>query len=59
MSFFAGYWGWMSLVPGELVEVGGRMNSDQYIKILRDVMVPSERVMYPEGQIYLTKVLCN
>lgn len=39
--------------PGELVEVGGRMTGPQYLEILRDVMVPSVRVAYPQGQIYL------
>ncbi|KAI5632044.1 BTB/POZ domain-containing protein [Phthorimaea operculella] len=46
-----GYWGWMSMVPGELVEVGGRMNSEKYIEILRDVLVPSDnKVLNGENQ---------
>ncbi|KAI8437079.1 hypothetical protein MSG28_010439 [Choristoneura fumiferana] len=49
-----GYWGWMSSMgPGELVEIGGRMNSERYLEVLKDVMLPSVRVAYPEGQIYL------
>ncbi|KAI8423945.1 hypothetical protein MSG28_002615 [Choristoneura fumiferana] len=49
-----GYWGWMSsLGPGELVAIGGRMNSERYLEVLKDVMLPSVRVAYPEGQIYL------
>ncbi|KAI8431536.1 hypothetical protein MSG28_016034 [Choristoneura fumiferana] len=48
------YWGWMSSMgPGELVEIGGRMNSERYLEVLKDVMLPSVRVAYPEGQIYL------
>lgn len=39
--------------PGELVEIGGRMNSERYLEVLKDVMLPSVRVAYPEGQIYL------
>lgn len=41
--------------PGELVEVGGRMNGDRYLEIIRDVMIPSVRVAYPEGQIFLVQ----
>lgn len=39
--------------PGELVEVSGRMNSAQYLEILRDTLVPTVRMHYPEGTIYL------
>ncbi|KAI8432055.1 hypothetical protein MSG28_004574 [Choristoneura fumiferana] len=41
------------LTLGELVEIGGRMNSERYLEVLKDVMLPSVRVAYPEGQIYL------
>jgi hypothetical protein len=41
--------------PGELVEVGGRMNSQRYLEVLRDVMLPTVRVAYPEGQIHLVQ----
>lgn len=44
-----GYWGWMSSMgPGELVEVGGRMTGLKYLELLRDVMLPSVRNVYPE-----------
>lgn len=41
--------------PGELVEIGGRMNGERYLEVLKDVMLPSVRVAYPEGQIYLVQ----
>lgn len=54
------YWGWMSSMgPGEIVEVGGRMNSVKYLDILREVMLPTVRVAYPEGQIYLIQDNCS
>lgn len=57
--FILAYWGWMSSMgPGELVEVGGRMNSQKYLEILRDVMVPTVRVAYPEGRIFLVQDNC-
>lgn len=34
---------------GELVEVSGRMTEDQYVEILRDVMIPTVRLHYPDG----------
>ena len=45
--------------PGELVEIGGRLNSQQYLDILKDVMLPSVRVAYPVGQIYLVQDNCS
>lgn len=44
--------------PGELVEIGGRMNSNSYLDILKNVMLPTVRVAYPEGQIYLVQDNC-
>ena len=43
---------------GELVEVSGRMNSQTYLEILRDVMLPTVRIAYPEGHIYLVQDNC-
>lgn len=45
--------------PGELVEIGGRMNSERYLEVLQDVMLPSVRVAYPVGQIYLVQDNCS
>lgn len=54
------YWGWMSSMgPGEIIEVNGRFNSDKYLEILRDTMLPTVRVAYPEGQIYLIQDNCS
>ncbi|KAI8426383.1 hypothetical protein MSG28_005231 [Choristoneura fumiferana] len=40
----ARYWGWMSSMgPGELVEIGGRMNSERYLEMLKDVMLPEKQ----------------
>lgn len=30
--------------PGELVEIGGRMNGERYLEVSKDVMLPSVRV---------------
>lgn len=58
--YFAGYWGWMSSMgPGELIEFGGRMNSATYKEILKDVMLPTVRNVYPEGQIYFIQDNCS
>lgn len=44
-----GFWGWMcSGGPGELIEIGGRLNSAGYIDILNDVLLPTTQVMLPE-----------
>lgn len=54
------FWGWMSSMgPGELVEVDGRMNGEQYVELLRDVMVPTVRLHYPEAPIYLCQDNCR
>lgn len=45
--------------PGELVEASGRMNAQSYLQILQDVMVPTVRVAYPEGQIYFVQDNCS
>lgn len=37
----------------ELMEVGGRMNGQRYVEVLRDVLLPTVRVAHPLGQIYL------
>ncbi|KAJ6639321.1 Transposable element Tcb1 transposase [Pseudolycoriella hygida] len=38
----AGYWGWISMYgPGELVAVGGCLNSKGYIEILEDILKPT------------------
>lgn len=38
----AGYWGWICKDgPGELVPIGGRLNSKGYVEILEDVLKPT------------------
>lgn len=55
-----GYWGWMSSMgPGEITQIGGRMNSHTYLEVLRDFMIPSVRIAYPEGQIYFVQDNCS
>lgn len=55
-----GFWGWMSSMgPGELVEVGGKFNSHNYLEILRDVMLPTVRVTYPNEHIYFVHDNCS
>lgn len=55
-----GYWGWMSIFgPGELVEVSGRMNAEQYVDLLRDIMVPTVRLHHPTGPIFLCQDNCS
>lgn len=51
-----GFWGWMSSMgSGELVEVGGRMDSHQYVAILQNILLPTVRIHYPQGTIYLAQ----
>lgn len=39
-------WGWMwAYGPGELLEIDGKLTSEQYIRILEDVLLPTVRVM--------------
>lgn len=45
--------------PGELVEVGGRMTGEEFVRVLRDVMLPTVRIHYPEGTIYLCQDNCK
>jgi hypothetical protein len=45
-------WGWISSRGmGLLHRIDGRLDGTQYLHILRDIMVPSVREMYPEGVI--------
>lgn len=45
-----GVWGWMAASgPGELTEISGRMNSQQYNNILQEVLLPSLEVYFPES----------
>lgn len=38
----AGYWGWICKDgPGEMVPIGGRLNSSGYVEILEDVLKPT------------------
>ena len=54
------YVGWMSSMgPGELCQVSGRMNAEQYIEILRDVVFPSVRICYPDEHIYFIQDNCS
>lgn len=40
------FWGWMwAHGPGELVQIEGRFNGQQYIRILEDVLLPTVRAM--------------
>lgn len=50
-------WGWMSAAGGgPLWLVDGHLTGEQYRDILRDVMVPSVRVLYPDGPISFQQV---
>lgn len=45
-------WAWMcSGGPGELVYIPERSNGASYLELLRDVMVPTVRVVYPEVEM--------
>jgi hypothetical protein len=45
-------WGWISSRGiGLLHRIDGRLDRAQYLHILRDIMVPSVREMYPDGVI--------
>lgn len=47
-----GFWAWMSQAgPGEIVEVGGRLNGQQYKNILSDVLLPTTQVFYPNEKV--------
>lgn len=43
----AGIWGWISIDgPGEMCMISGRNNSDQYIEILEQVLIPTVEYSY-------------
>jgi hypothetical protein len=45
-------WGWISSRGiGLFRRIDGRLNRAQYLHILREIMVPSVREMYPDGII--------
>lgn len=55
-----GYWGWMSSMgPGEIVEIGGRLNAHSYLEVLQEVMLLSVRVVYPEQHINFVQDNCS
>lgn len=44
-----GIWGWMCASgPGELVEIGGRLNSEGYKDILDNTLLPTAQIFFPE-----------
>jgi hypothetical protein len=46
-------WGWISSRGIRLLhKIDGRLDGAQYFHILRDIMVPSVREMYPDGVIH-------
>jgi len=47
-------WGWISHErAGILHRIGGHLDGLQYQHILQNIMVPSVRMLYPEGMIHL------
>ena len=47
--------------PGEITEITRRMNSEEYINMLEDVMLPSVRIIYPameRPQLYFMQDDC-
>ena len=46
------YWAWVSgYGPGEIVEVGRRMNAQHYVNILENVLLPSAIEKFPDEDI--------
>lgn len=44
-----GLWGWMNKSgPGELIEIGGRLNAEGYKDILQDVLLPTAQIVLPD-----------
>ncbi|GJQ70866.1 hypothetical protein Trydic_g785 [Trypoxylus dichotomus] len=51
-----GFCGWMSATgPGKIVLITGRLTSEQYVDMLQYVFLPSVRILFPEGPIYLVR----
>lgn len=56
----ASFWGWMwAQGPGELVKIEGKFNSQQYIEILEEVLLPSVRAMAIPPHMPITLVQDN
>lgn len=52
----AAYWGWMSADgPGEICRVSPRMNAEEYVDVLENILLPSVRLLYPDGPITLVQ----
>lgn len=55
--FSVSTWGWISAAGGGVLwRVDGNLTGLQYRDILRDVMVPSVRVLYPDGPFEFQQV---
>lgn len=47
-------WGWVAARGGGILHpIDGHLNSIQYLHILENVMIPSVRLLYPDGMIML------
>lgn len=47
-------WGWISSSAfGILHRIDGRLTGEQYLHILREVMLPSARLLYPDGVLQM------
>ncbi|GBP00212.1 Transposable element Tc3 transposase [Eumeta japonica] len=56
-----GFWGWMSSMgPGEICEIHGRMNAEEYLDVLKNVLVPTVKVAYPDmRRVYFAQDNCS
>jgi len=53
-----GMWGWISgTAIGELVPIPTRMNSEEYIHILEEVLLPSVRAIYSEEDMPIIRLV--
>lgn len=59
-QFSTGIWAWMSIDgPGEITKINGHLNSQQYIEILEDVMIPSVDISYHGVDMIFMQVRLN
>lgn len=56
----AGIWGWISESgPGEMCMIDGRLNSEKYVNILEEVLLPSLEIVHPGENMIFMQVSLN
>lgn len=56
----ASVWGWISVAgPGEMCLFNGRLDRYAYMDLLKDVLLPTVKISYPDQQMIFMQVKSN